>query len=414
MCVKAYIESHGCTMNYGEGRLAKARMEGAGYRFVDSPAEADVLLLNTCGVIDVTERAMYGRMRELDSLGKRLLVTGCLASVRKDRIMEAAPNALVFGPGDLQGLDNILNLNLRQDMDCWNDVSRNDLIIPIAQGCLSLCTYCFSRIARGNVRSRSPEWITRTIRNHLTPGSVREILLSGMDTIAYGRDLGTTLAELLRNISAIEGDFRLRVGMMNPSLLPPLMDDLLDAYRDRRIYRFFHIPFQSGSDRILRAMKRGYSAAQFIDIVEAIRGSYPDMTLSTDLIVGFPGETEEDFRMSMDVISRIRPDIVNVTRFSARPGTPAYSMPGQIPGWIVKERSRKATALRFAISAASNSSFIGKRVEVLLTEKGKNGFTIGRLDNYRQAIVRGELAPGTRLNCVVGGCTSIHLVCDPA
>lgn len=411
--VKAYLESHGCTMNYGEGRMAKSRMENAGYTFVPHPEEADVLLLNTCGVISLTENSMYRRIRELDSLGKRLLVTGCLAKVREREIREASPGALVFEATDFTTLDSLLQLPTSQDMDCWNDVSANDLIVPIAQGCLSLCSYCFSRVSRGNVRSLHPDRILSMIRSHVGRGAIREILLSGMDTITYGRDIGSTLPELLRRITALEGDFRLRVGMMNPSLLPPLLDEVLNAYQDSRIYRFFHIPFQSGSDRILRKMKRGYTAKQFVDIVERIRRKYPDSTISTDLIAGFPGEDESDFQQSLDIISSVRPDIVNVTRFSARPGTPAFSMPAQVPGWIMKDRSRRATKLRFKISAQNNSRYQGRNVDVLLTEKGKNGFTIGRLENYRQAIVSGLHQPGKVVRCRVTGTTSIHLVCEP-
>ncbi len=413
MPVKAYLESHGCTMNYGEGRLARARMESAGYSFVTDPGEADVLVLNTCGVIELTENTMYRRIRELDALGKRLLVTGCLAGVKDSEIRAASAGVQIFRPNDFSQLDSFLGLELRQGMDCWNDVSRNDLIVPIAQGCLSLCSYCFSRVSRGNVRSIEPENIVSMIRRHVSGPGSREVMLSGMDTIAYGRDIGTTLPDLLNGISAIEGDFRVRVGMMNPSLLPPLLDRLMDAFADRRIYKFFHIPFQSGSDSILRAMKRGYTNAQFISMVERIRERYPEMTLSTDIIVGFPGESEEDFAQSLGTISEVRPDVVNVTRFSARPGTPAFSMKNKVPGWAMKERSRRATRLRFAISAAQNSAYVGKRVGVLMTEKGKNGFTIGRLDNYRQAIVRGNHAIGSTAECDVSGSTAIHLVCEP-
>ncbi len=411
--MKAYLESHGCTMNYGEGRLARARMESAGYSFVSSPEEADVLLLNTCGVIEFTENTMYRRIRELDSLGKRLLVTGCMAGIKDREIRKASPSAQVFLPSDFSALDSLLGLELTQGLDCWNDAGRNDLIVPIAQGCLSLCTYCYSRVARGNVRSISADRIIGMVRRHISGERTREILLSGMDTITYGRDTGTTLPDLLERITSIDGEFRLRVGMMNPSLMPPLLERLLDAFDDRRIYKFFHIPFQSGSDRILKAMKRGNTNNQFIRIVERIRERYPDMTLSTDLIVGFPGEGEDDFEASMHTISEVKPDIVNVTRFSPRPGTPAFKMAEQVPGWVMKERSRKATRLRFDISLAGNAAYVGSTAMVLITEQGKNGFTIGRLDNYRQAIVRGDHAIGSTVECAVKGCSPVHLVCEP-
>ncbi len=411
--VKAYVESHGCTMNYGEGRAAESRLRSGGVEICHDPEDADVLLLNTCAVIEFTENAMLRRLRELHSLGKRVVVTGCMAPVRKESILSAAPGAFVYSPGDHEMLDALLGLNIDADMDCWNSPGRNDVIIPIAQGCLSRCTYCFSRIARPKLRSVDPERVLGEVRRSLGRGGVREILLSGMDAITYGRDRGTTLPALLKDICSIEGEFMVRVGMMNPSLMMPLIDELLDAYGSEKVYKFFHIPFQSGSDRILRMMKRGNTAEQFLDIVRRIRRRYPDMTLSTDLIVGFPGETEDDFRRSLEVIVETQPDIVNVTRFSAREGTPAAGMTCKIPGWKAKEWSRRATELRFRISSGKNSEFAGREMKILITENGKNGSMIGRTDSYRQAVVPGTHAIGERILCRVVSSTPIHLVCEP-
>jgi threonylcarbamoyladenosine tRNA methylthiotransferase CDKAL1 len=399
-------------MNYGEGRMLRGRMQAEGIEFVTSPGEADVLVLNTCGVIGFTENTMYRRIAELHSLGKRIIVTGCLANTKQERIMEIAPSASLIPPGDIRALEMLLGLNT-SGMDCWTDYSSNDIIVPIAQGCLSLCTYCFSRLSRGRVRSLEAKNVVEMIRKHLSTDGTKEILLSAMDTIAYGRDIGTTLPELLKQICSLEGSFRLRVGMMNPSLLPPLLDDLLDAFSDPRIYKFFHLPFQSGSDRILRAMKRGYTAEQFISLVREIRQRYPDMTLSTDVITGFPGETDEDFAMTLGVMEAVSPDIVNVTRFSAREGTPAFYMKEQVPGWISKERSRAATALRFQLSLERNRAYLGRRCTVLLTEKGKGNTTIGRLDNYKQVVVSGIHEIGEWLECKITGCSSVHLEATP-
>ncbi|MDH2905170.1 MAG: tRNA (N(6)-L-threonylcarbamoyladenosine(37)-C(2))-methylthiotransferase [Methanomassiliicoccales archaeon] len=411
--VKAYIESHGCTMNYGEGREAESRMRAGGVEICPNPSDADVLLLNTCAVIEFTENTMLRRLRELHSLGKMIVVTGCMAPVRRESILSAAPGAFLYGPGEHEMLDALLGLNLSADTDCWNSPGRNDIIIPIAQGCLSRCTYCFSRIARPRLRSIDPEKIVGEVKKSLVGGKTREILLSGMDSITYGRDRGTTLPALLKKVCAIEGDFMVRVGMMNPSLLMPLMDELLDAYSSEKVYKFFHIPFQSGSDRILRLMKRGNTAGQFLEIVRKVRNRYPDLTLSTDLIVGFPGETEEDFSKSLEIISETEPDIVNVTRFSAREGTEAAGMTGRVPGWKAKEWSRQATALRFRISARKNLEFTGREMRVLITEKGRNGSMIGRTASYRQVIVPGEYPLGESIMCRAVSSTPIHIVCEP-
>jgi threonylcarbamoyladenosine tRNA methylthiotransferase CDKAL1 len=408
--VKAYVESHGCTMNYGEGRIASALIAAGGYQLAERAEDSDIVVLNTCAVIGFTERKMISRLAEFSRMGKRLVVTGCMAPTKREAILEAAPGALICNPGNYEMLGSLLGLNFSRDQDCWNSPDRNDIIIPLAQGCLSRCTYCFSRIARPKLRSLNPAGILDAVRKNIRPGRIREFLLSGMDAIAYGRDLKTTLPELIEQILAIEGDFRLRVGMMSPSLLAPLLGELLDVYDDRRVYKFFHIPFQSGSDRILKLMKRGNTAGEFVDMAGAIRRRYPEATLSTDIIVGFPTETEEDFEQSLQVVRSVAPDIVNVTRFSPREGTPAASMHGQIPGWVVKERSRRATELRFAISGRRNSEYEGRNAEVLMTEEGKNGYSIGRLGNYRQIIVGGTHLPGRTVNCLITGSTPIHLI----
>ncbi|MBX8631034.1 MAG: tRNA (N(6)-L-threonylcarbamoyladenosine(37)-C(2))-methylthiotransferase [Thermoplasmata archaeon YP2-bin.285] len=412
--MKAYIESHGCTMNYGEGRIASALLSAGGYEIVQEPSDSDIVLLNTCAVITTTERKMLSRLRQFSTMGKKIVVTGCMATTRRNAILQTVPDALIYDPGDYGMLDTLLSLNHSVDQDCWNAPGKNDIIIPLAQGCLSRCSYCLSRVARPKLRSLDPEKIVRAVRVTVSGGGVREILLSGMDSIVYGRDIGTTLPELISRILQVEGDFRLRIGMMNPSLLLPLLDDLLDVYQDRRVYRFFHIPFQSGSDRILRLMRRGNTVSQFRDIVRSIRGRYSDATLATDIIAGFPSETEEEFQETLDLIREIRPDIVNVTRFSAREGTPAANMPRQIPGWIAKERSRRATELRFSISLSNNEHYVGGRVRALVTERGKNGYSIGRLENYRQVIIRGDHSEGQEIVCRITGASPIHLIGEPA
>jgi len=399
-------------MNYGEGRILQKMLEGSGHTIVPSMSDADILVLNTCGVIGFTEHAMYRRMGEFAATGKQLVVTGCLAGIRNSEIRRIAPEALIIPPVGVEMVETLMKLNTDRGSDCWVDIGRNDVIVPIAQGCLSLCTYCFSRLSRGRVKSVKMERIVEAVERASHSG-IREILLSAMDTAAYGRDIGTSLPELLMKIALLKSEFRIRVGMMNPQLLKPILNELLDAYSDRRIYKFFHLPLQSGSDSVLQKMKRGYTASEFVGMVRDVRRRYPDATLSTDIITGFPGETEDDFRMTQEVIGEIQPDVVNVTRFSAREGTSACRMKDQVPGWISKERSRRITRQRFEIAALKNREYEGMVVTVHLTEEGKNGYTIGRLDNYRQVIVKGRHIPGALMQCRITGSSPVHLIAVP-
>jgi tRNA A37 methylthiotransferase MiaB len=182
--------------------------------------------------------------------------------------------------------------------------------------------------------------------------------------------------------------------MADPLTVYPILDELVAAYRSEKVFKFLHLPVQSGDDGILEAMRREYTVAEFEDIVHTFRRAYPRLTLSTDVIVGFPGEDEDQFGRTMELVGRIRPDIVNVTRFSPRAGTPAARMPNPIVGWRVKERSRRLTRARFAIAQSIHEEFVGEEVEVLLTEPGKGTTVLARTPEYRQVVLPGPLSLG--------------------
>jgi len=202
-------------------------------------------------------------------------------------------------------------------------------IVPIATGCLGNCAYCITKIARGDLSSRHPSGIIESVRSLASSGPI-EIQLTGQDTAAYGLDIGTDLPSLVREICAIPGDFRLRVGMMNPRSALPIVKQISDAYAEQKVFKFLHLPVQSASDEILAHMERGYRVADFRMFVDAVRKVVPEMTLSTDIIVGYPGEKEEDHMANLDLIREVKPDIVNVTRFSPRPGTRAAEEGGHV------------------------------------------------------------------------------------
>jgi MiaB/RimO family radical SAM methylthiotransferase len=199
---------------------------------------------------------------------------------------------------------------------------------------------------------------------------------------------------LLHAVVELPGDFRVRVGMADPLTVLPICEDLVEAYASEKVFKFLHLPVQSGDDAILESMRREYTVAEFETIVRTFRRAYPRLTLSTDIIVGFPGETEEQFDRTMDLIERVRPDIVNVTRFSARAGTPAARMPNPVVGWRTKERSRRLTRLRFEIAREIGERFVGEEVEVLLTEPGKGTTVLARTSEYRQVVLPGPLPLG--------------------
>ncbi len=404
--VKVYVEAYGCTQNYGEARLMQEALLGSGHTITTAEADADAHVLVTCTVVETTERKMARRMAELAGYEKPFVVAGCMAAAQRDRVQSIVPRAKLLPPRKWPQIVELLGAGTV----CGDQAAEvestsygwRDAIVPIAQGCAGRCTYCITRVARGRVASYGIDSIVGQVRRHVERG-VREIKLTGQDTAAYGLDTGTNLAALLRSVAEIPGEFRVRVGMADPLTVDPIQEELVAAYGSDKVFKFLHLPVQSGDDAILESMRRQYTVSQFEEIVCRFRRAFPEITLSTDVIVGFPGESEEQFEATMELIRRVRPDIVNVTRFSPRDGTPAATMPGQIVGWKVKERSRRLTRLRFQIARETNERFIGREASVLVTEPGKPGTVLARTPEYRQVVLREPAAIGEFLRVKIDG-----------
>ena len=405
--MKYFVESYGCTMNFGEGRGLSEDMASLGYAEAQSAEEADIVILNTCTVVGATEKHMIDRISELKRQGKKVVVTGCMAAVQQRRIEIRLPDAPILPPREYGRFSDMIAERFGvagppTEVRRWNDA-----ILPIAQGCLGNCTYCITKKARGALKSYDPARLTEKFSSYVDAG-VREILVTAQDTACYGRDIGTSLPELLGRMLEKEGNYRVRIGMMNPNALEPLCDELLDVMRDPRVYKFLHIPIQSGSDRILESMNRRYSIERFDALVYHMREVMPGISLATDVICGFPGETDGDHLATMDMMRRLRLDTVNITRFSPRSGTPAAEME-QVHGRISHERSNELTALKNEVELDVNRGIVGNEYVALATEKGKDG-TIMRTDNYRPVVVRDDVPLGTFGHVTVTEARSTYLL----
>ena len=396
--VKFYFESYGCTMNQGEARVMEDILRAKGHSIVENQNDSDALVLVTCTVIETTELKMKKRLVQLSKTGKPVVVAGCMASVQKDEIMKENPNALVLPPKDFRNIDSVLNKLGTEELKpkgkehvtppTLNKTA--DAIIPISSGCLGSCTYCITRIARGELRSCPPEFVVKRAKKILREG-YKEIRLSAQDTAAYGAEINSGLPTLLLKIQELEGDFRVRVGMMNPDNLMPILQDVIDAYKDSRIYKFLHVPVQSGSERMLLRMRRKYSIDGFFMVVEEFRKNFPDITISTDVIVGFPGENDDDFDQTVKLVKELRPNILNITRFSARPKTEAIEMEDKIPSRIAKDRSRELAKIHLDISRDINGTLVGRGEKILITEHGKNKTMMGRTNSYKPVVVEDDV-----------------------
>ncbi len=387
--VKYYIETYGCVANKVDSEIIMAALSSAGWERTEHAEDADVIILNTCAVKEKTIAHMLSRVRRLPK-DKRMVVTGCLANVLPDKIREERPDAQIAGPREWKKLSEILGVPLPEKKAGVPQIRTEPFVasVVISEGCTGTCTYCATKLARKYITSFRPGDIVRSVREAVKDGK-KEIRLTSQDTGAYGIDIGTNLVELLGEIlDSVEGDYRMRVGMMNVDHAVRLLDEgLLDVYIDPRVYKFFHIPVQSGNDRILHLMGRNYSVDDFREVVKKIRRRFPLASISTDIIVGFPTETWDEFLDSARLIEELKIDVLNISRYSAIPGTVAARMVGQISSNEKKRRSKYLTEVHLRVGREWNEQYVGKTFRTLFVERGRHGAVIGRTEHYKPVVV---------------------------
>lgn len=412
--MKAYLEVYGCTANKSNASLVKGILKEYSHEIVERIDDANVLILLTCTVIGTTEQRMLSRLREFKKTGKKIIVAGCMASVQPDLIKSIIPDAQLLPPQYSHHILDLLDdkkvsftLKYKTLMPKYFE----DITAPIsiAEGCAFSCSYCITSLARGRLISYPINEIVQDVCSALRQGC-KEIQLTAQDTGSYGLDTGCNLGELLTSVCKIKGEYRIRVGMMNPYTAMKNLDSIIQAYDDPKIYKFLHLPVQSGNDDILEKMGRKYTTGDFIEIVKRFREKYPDITISTDVIVGFPTETGEQFRHTIDLLKAVKPDIVNITRYSARPYTKAKAMKGRIKTDIVKERSKMSTKLCSTVSKENNLRHVGKNYTMLVIEKGKNNTVVGRTENYKPIVIRENIEVGEFVSVKVKDAASTYLV----
>ncbi len=389
--MRFYLETYGCAANQGNSEAFSAALIEMGH-LPSSLEEADLVIVNTCVVTGKTERRMKKRLSQLQ--GKRLVIAGCLPSAIPEAIRDISCRevmGILDRPAGMKMGETFLPEGSRP---CRRQTAKNlCTVVNISEGCRGRCTYCIVRRARGALRSKTVQEVVEEVRCRLKEGVV-EVQLASQDAAAYGADLGSSLPELLDAVVGIEGDFRVRVGMMNPDQLRPILDDLIRSYKNPKVYKFLHLPVQSGADGVLAGMKRGYSARDFLDMTARFKTFFPDLTLYTDVISGFPDETEEDSRATEALIRKAEPDKVNVTMYSSRPGTGASSLK-DMPSRFKKDRSRRITRLWQEIAERRNGLYLGKMIFAQVTERGREGTMMARSENYRKIVISEPLLLGS-------------------
>ena len=394
-----HIETYGCTSNRGEAREIERALREGGHRPAPDPGAADVAILNTCTVLEKTERNMLARARELDAeTPADLVVTGCMALAQGEAFEEAGVDAELLHWDDVP--EYVLNgecPTVTGDPDPVLDGVVG--ILPIARGCMSDCSYCITKQATGRIDSPTVDENVEKARSLVHAGA-KELRVTGQDTGVYGWDRNqgeSLLPELLDRICDIDGDFRVRVGMANPAGVHGVREELAAVFADNeKLYNFLHAPVQSGSDDVLREMRRQHAVREYVEVVETFDENLKYWTLSTDFIVGFPTETDRDHEQSLALLRETRPEKVNVTRFSKRPGTDAAEMKG-LGGQTKKDRSSEMVEVKMDVVGAAHEGMVGRESEVLVVEDGTDDSMVGYDSAYRQVAIPGAESRGVEL-----------------
>ena len=384
---KIWVEAYGCSASFADSEMISGLIVNGGHTLAQDPSESDLNLIVTCSVKDATASKMVHRIKQSES--KPLVVAGCLPKAERQTVEKFARNASMMGPNSIGKTLQVIETTLGgskivalEDTDLSKvgipKIRLNPVvgIIEIANGCMSECTFCQTKLAKGDLNSYRIGDIVRQVKRELTDGC-KEIWLSSTDNGCYGLDIGEDLSSLIDQVVQIPEDFRIRIGMMNPMFMPRIRDNLLKSFENGKVFRFLHVPVQSGSNEVLNNMKRGHTVETFKNVVRKFRTKFDSFTISTDIIVGYPTETRENFEETIELLEETKPDIVNLSRYSQRPGTVAADM-AQVDAAEIKRRSKQVTELINGISLENNKKWIGWKGEVLFDEsldgqiKGRN------------------------------------------
>ncbi len=406
------MKTYGCSNNIAESEMMAGLLEKKGHTVTEANGiiDGDVVIFNMCSVKGPAVTRCLRQIREIIHAEpkKKIIVSGCVPLQLIPEIKGISEGISIVNTHHVEKIPLAVSSLLEEKPQDWSSFARpvklnfprrrkNPIIsiIPILQGCNDLCTYCSTKLIKGNTFSFPEHMILKEAQQSIKEGC-KEIWLTSQDNGAYMTDNGYIgLPALIKRIASLEGDFYIRVGMANPTYIIKCLPELADAMKHERVFKFLHIPVQSGNDEILEKMKRRYTVGQYKEIVQTLKKEIPEITIATDVICGFPGETEEQFSDTLRLVEETRPDIVNISRFQPRPGTKAALMK-QLPGGAVKDRSRKMKEAFDRISLENNKGWIGKEFFVLIDEEGTKGNeSIGRNLSYKQVVIRRKIALGS-------------------
>ena len=385
----------GCKVNQYETNAMMQKMIEAGYKVVDFETKADIYIINTCTVTNMADKKSRQMLRRVKEINPEaiLVAVGCYAQVAKEKLEQIAEIDLILGINEKNDIvkyveqaskntyvSDVLHQTEFLDFGDVTYTEKTRAVIKVQDGCNQFCSYCIIPYARGRIRSRKPESVIKEITDVAKEG-IKEVVITGIHIASYGKDFNTEyrLIDLLEEIQKVDGIQRIRLGSLEPTLITEEFVTRLKKLS--KICDHFHLSLQSGCNETLKRMNRKYTTDQFRHVVELLRNAYPEVHLTTDVIVGFPGETEEEFNKTYEFLKEIKFYKMHVFKYSPRSGTVAAKMPNQIDGKIKEERSNKLIELSDENEKEYNQKYIGKEVEVLLEER-EGEYLKGHTTNY--------------------------------
>lgn len=385
----------GCKVNQYETNAMMQKMIEAGYEVVDFETKADIYIINTCTVTNMADKKSRQMLRRVKEINPEaiLVAVGCYAQVAKEKLEQIPEIDLILGINEKNDIvkyveqaskntyvSDVLHQTEFLDFGDVTYTEKTRAVIKVQDGCNQFCSYCIIPYARGRIRSRKPESVIKEIIDVAKEG-IKEVVITGIHIASYGKDFNTEyrLIDLLEEIQKVDGIQRIRLGSLEPTLITEEFVTRLKKLS--KICDHFHLSLQSGCNETLKRMNRKYTTDQFRHVVELLRNAYPEVHLTTDVIVGFPGETEEEFNKTYEFLKEIKFYKMHVFKYSPRSGTVAAKMPNQIDGNIKEERSNKLIELSDENEKEYNQKYIGKEVEVLLEER-EGEYLKGHTTNY--------------------------------
>lgn len=400
-----YIETYGCSANQNNSEIMAGLLKQNGYEITNNEKIADIIIINSCIVKGKTETKIKRRIQDLSKLNKLLIISGCIAQTEFNSIKKLYNKSILLGTHHIKDIVKIIKDSIENNIDSskqkeyLSEKNEEKLILPkiplnklisitqISEGCLGECSYCKTRLAKGKLYSYNKENIIKSIKNDLQSGA-KEVWITSQDCASYGIDRGKNeLPLLLNEIISLKGNFKIRIGMMNPNNLYQILDPMLEIYESEKVYKFLHIPIQSASNNVLKDMKRQYKIEIAEEIITKFREKFPNGTIATDIITGYPTEKEYDHKMNMEFIQKYKPDVFNLSKFSKHKGTEAAKHE-QLSIEIINKRTSELMKMHRDSAMENKKKYLNKELKVFVNKISAPGLYEARDENYNIVLIK--------------------------